>query len=230
MRGFTGCCGLRGRDYAGLDFCSERWNARRAGLVAQQAGDAFGQEPLLPPPDRGLARAGAAGEFHRAATVRSQQHDLRPPDMLLRAVPIRHDGHKALAVGVRDVDGDTFAHPPDSHAQVSKATLIGCKCRLYPLARIYHSSHSSQPTRADIAPECGMSAFPRPVWASFKHAAPSAMVEPRRQGDMAACTCCFPDSVVAGAVDNSQLHDLPFQKVQGPPRAALGRLATGQGR
>jgi hypothetical protein len=26
---------------------------------------------------------------------------VRPPDVLLRAVPIRHDRHKALAVGVR---------------------------------------------------------------------------------------------------------------------------------
>src|SRR5215213_4337109 len=63
VRGFTGCCGLRGRDDAGLDFSAECWDACRAGLVAHQAGDAFGQEPLLPPPDRGLARAGATGEF-----------------------------------------------------------------------------------------------------------------------------------------------------------------------
>jgi hypothetical protein len=28
------------------------------------------------------------GEFHRAATVRRQQHNLRPPDVLLRAIPI----------------------------------------------------------------------------------------------------------------------------------------------
>jgi hypothetical protein len=107
----------------GLDFGSQWRDARRAGLVAQQAGDAFGHEPLLPPPDQGLARAGAAGEFHRAATVRGQQHDLRPPDMLLRAVPVRHDRYKALVVGVRDVDGDTFVHPPDSHAQLSRGIV-----------------------------------------------------------------------------------------------------------
>src|ERR1700712_3052454 len=78
MRGFTGCGGLRGRDNAGLDFSAERWDARRAGLVAQQAGNAFGHEPLLPTPDRGLALAGATDEFHRAAALRGQQHDLRP--------------------------------------------------------------------------------------------------------------------------------------------------------
>jgi hypothetical protein len=50
--GFTGCCGLRGRNDAGLDFSPEWWDARRSSLVAQQAGDAFGQEPLLPPRPR----------------------------------------------------------------------------------------------------------------------------------------------------------------------------------
>src|SRR4051812_46645561 len=44
--GFTGCFGLRSRNDAGLDVSAEWWDPRRAGLVAQQAGDAFGQEPL----------------------------------------------------------------------------------------------------------------------------------------------------------------------------------------
>jgi hypothetical protein len=117
---------LRGRDDAGLDFSSDWGDVGRVGLVAQQVGDAFGRERLPPPLDRGLARAGVTGEFQRAATVRSQQHDLRPPDMLLRAVPIRHDRHKALAVDGRDADGDTSAHPPDSHAQLSSGIPNPC--------------------------------------------------------------------------------------------------------
>ena len=68
--------GLGGGDRAGLDRGSKCWNAGRPGLVAQQAGHAFGPEPFLPPPDRGLARAGAAGEFHRAAALGCQQDDL----------------------------------------------------------------------------------------------------------------------------------------------------------
>ena len=130
MRGFAGSDGLRRGDHARRDFRRKRRNARPAGLVAQQAGHAPGQEALLPPPDRGLARAGAAGEFHRAAAVGCQQDDLRPPDMLLRAVPVRHDGRQGLAVGVGDVDFDTFAHPPDSHAQVSRGIQIGCKRKI----------------------------------------------------------------------------------------------------
>jgi hypothetical protein len=77
---------LSGGDHTGFDLDSKRWNPRRAGLVAQQAGHAFGQEPLLPSPDRSLARTGAAGDFHRAAAIGCQRDDLCPPDMLLRVL------------------------------------------------------------------------------------------------------------------------------------------------
>src|SRR5208283_2776309 len=99
MRRLTRSRGLRRGHHTGRDLGSERWNARRAGLIAQQTGHALGQETLLPPPDGCLARAGAAGEFHRAAALGGQQYDLRPPDMLLRAVAVHHDGAEGLAVG-----------------------------------------------------------------------------------------------------------------------------------
>ena len=123
MRGLTGCRGLSGGHHAGLDLGSERRNARRAGLIAEQTGHAFGHEALLPAPDGCLARAGAAGEFHRAAALGGQQHDLGPPDMLLRAVAIRHDGAQHQAVGFAEVGCGGFAHPPDSHGQVSVRIL-----------------------------------------------------------------------------------------------------------
>jgi hypothetical protein len=123
MRGLTRCRRLRGGHHAGLDLGSERRNARRAGLIAEQTGHAFGQEALLLAPDRRLARAGAAGEFHRAATLGGQQHDLRPPDMLLRAVAVRHDGAERQAVGFGEVDCGGSAHPSDSHGQVSVRIL-----------------------------------------------------------------------------------------------------------
>jgi hypothetical protein len=110
---------LRGGYHAGLDFGSKRRNARPAGLIAQQTGHTLGQEALLPPPDRRLARAGAAGEFHRAAALGGQQHNLRPPDMLLPAVPIGHDGAQGQAVRFGEIDRGGFAHPPDSHGKVS---------------------------------------------------------------------------------------------------------------
>jgi hypothetical protein len=39
--------------------------------------------------------------------------------VLLRAVPVRHDGRQGLAVGVGRLDFDRFSHPPDSHGQVA---------------------------------------------------------------------------------------------------------------
>ena len=123
VRGLARCWGLRGGDHARLNLGPKRRNARRTGLVAQQAGHTFGHKSLLPPPDRGLARARAPGEFHGAAAVNGQQDDLRPPDMFLRAVAVHHDHRQGLAVGVGDSNGALFAHPPDSHAQVPRGIL-----------------------------------------------------------------------------------------------------------
>jgi hypothetical protein len=106
-----------------LDIRRERRNARTAGFVAQQARHALGQETFLPPPDRGFAGAGPAGEFHGAAAIGGQQHDLRPPDVFLRTVPVRHDGRQRLAVSFGEVDFDGFVHPPDSHGQVEHGIL-----------------------------------------------------------------------------------------------------------
>ena len=107
----------------GLDRRRKRRNARAAGLVAQQASQALGQEAILPPPDRGLAGAGAPGEFHGPAAIGGQQHDLRPPDMLLRAVSIHDDAGQGQAVSFGDADFDGFAHPPDSHEQGARGIL-----------------------------------------------------------------------------------------------------------
>jgi hypothetical protein len=115
--------GLRGGDHAGLHLRRKRRNARATGLVTQQARHALGQEAVLPPPDRGLAGAGPAGEFHGAAAIGSQQHDLRPPNVFLRAIAVRHDGDQRLAVGFSEVNFGGFAHPPDSHGQVDDGIL-----------------------------------------------------------------------------------------------------------
>lgn len=45
---------------------------REAGLVAQQTGNVFGDEALLPSPERRLARTRAADAFYRSAAVGCQ--------------------------------------------------------------------------------------------------------------------------------------------------------------
>src|SRR3954449_8795296 len=135
MRGLTGCRGLCGGHHASLDFSSERRNARRTGLIAQQTGHAFGQEALLPTPDRRLARAGAPGEFHRATACGVQQHVLGPPDMLLRTVAIPHDGAERQTVSFSEDNLGGFAHPPDSHGEVSSGILKRMQMSEIPLKK-----------------------------------------------------------------------------------------------
>ena len=57
------------------------------------------------------------------AAIGGQKHDLRPPDMSLRAVAILHDGGQGLTVRFGEVDGSDLAHPPDSHGQVAEGIL-----------------------------------------------------------------------------------------------------------
>src|SRR5829696_5636888 len=99
---------------------TERLDARGPGLVPQKAVDALLDEALLPAPDAGLRLAGPAHDRDHADTVRRQQHDLGPPDMLLRAVAVARDYRQTAAVGGSDGEGDAGAHAPDSHASARR--------------------------------------------------------------------------------------------------------------
>ena len=80
------------------DLLAERRNARRPGLVAQQAVDPFRGEAFLPAPDASLRLARSAHDLNGAKTVRRQQHDLGPPGMLLRDVAVTDDRPQAAAI------------------------------------------------------------------------------------------------------------------------------------
>ena len=90
MRGFAGRIFRRRGDDPLDDLRIERFTARRAGLVAQQPVDAFPHEALLPAPHDGLGAPGAAHNCAGAQAVGRQQKNFRPPDVLLRAVPVGH--------------------------------------------------------------------------------------------------------------------------------------------
>src|SRR5882724_8798390 len=64
---------------------------------------------------RHTADAGRAHDLGCARPVGGQKHDPGAPDVLLRAVPIRHDRVQADAGGGAYVYGDACSHPPDSH-------------------------------------------------------------------------------------------------------------------
>ena len=108
--------GLGERHDAFRDLRPERRNARTARLVAQEAGEALLHEAFLPAPDTSLRLAGLAHDVIGAGTGGTQQHDLGPPNMLLRRVAIPHERLQAAAVNRLERDGNSGSHAPDLHA------------------------------------------------------------------------------------------------------------------
>jgi hypothetical protein len=82
----------------------------------QQAIDARFHEALLPAPDTGLRLAGPANDLIGANTIRTQQHDLGPPDMLVWGIAIPRERLQTAAIDGLEGDGNSGSHAPDSHA------------------------------------------------------------------------------------------------------------------
>src|SRR5215469_16736005 len=96
----------------------QRWDARRPGLVAKQPIDTLGAEPLTPPVDRVPALAALPDDRACPQTFRRQQHDPRPPDMLLWAVAIRHNCFQAAAIAGTQ-------HYPLAHSRPPPYPVVG---------------------------------------------------------------------------------------------------------
>ena len=92
-------------------------------VLSHQPGHACAHEPLLPAPDAGLGHLGPAHDLGRAAARRRRQDDPRPPDVLLRAVPIRHDPLQPATVRSAHLDADPFAHAAACHASHAMGIL-----------------------------------------------------------------------------------------------------------
>jgi len=86
-------------------------DARGPRFVAQQAGHAFGSKPLLPSPYAWLALAGPPHGLGGTDPLGHGQDDPRPPGVLLRTVPIRHDHLQTGTVRGSHLDLDPLAHP-----------------------------------------------------------------------------------------------------------------------
>ena len=111
-----GRIGQRQRDDTCRHLRSERRNARRPRLVAQQPLDAFFGKALLRAPDAGLRLARPAHDLDRAEPVGAEQNDLGSPNVLLSRVVVADQHLQAAVVGWRDLKRDTGAHAPASHA------------------------------------------------------------------------------------------------------------------
>ena len=81
--------------------------------------DAFGGEALLPAPDAGLGLGRPPHDLDRAEPGGAEQHDLGAPDVLLGGVAVADQRLEAALVRMRNFNGDTGAHVPDSHTNPS---------------------------------------------------------------------------------------------------------------
>ena len=98
------------------DVRSQWPDARGACLIVQEALVTRLHEALLPAPHTGLRFAGPAHDLIGANTVRAQQDDLSPPDMLVWGIAIPREHLQTAAIGGLQSDGNSGSHAPDSHA------------------------------------------------------------------------------------------------------------------
>jgi hypothetical protein len=97
------------------DIRTKGWDARRSGLVAQEALIASLHEAFLPAPHTGLRLTGLAHDLVGADAARAQQDDLSTPDMLVRGVAIPRQRGQTAAISGLESDGNSSSHAPDSH-------------------------------------------------------------------------------------------------------------------
>jgi len=91
--------------------CRQRLFAARTRRVVQQSINPLGHEPRLPTPDRRLALAGLALDRHRANPIAAQQHNPRPPYVLLQAVPRSDHRFQPLTVARTKSHLNALLHP-----------------------------------------------------------------------------------------------------------------------
>ena len=104
---------------------SQRLDARGPRLVAQQTVITFLHEALLPAPDTGLRFAGPTHDFIGADSIRAQQDDLGPPDMLVWRIAIPREHLQTAAISKLESDGNSGTHASDSHAASPRGIPAG---------------------------------------------------------------------------------------------------------
>ena len=85
-------------------------------LVTQKSVHPFGREAFLPAPDASLGLACLAHDRVRAHPLAAEQHDLRPPNVLLPSVAVFDHSAEPIHVDRGDGKGDVGSHATDSHA------------------------------------------------------------------------------------------------------------------
>ena len=94
---------------------------------------AFLAKPFLPAPDYRLSLAGGPHDFGSAMTTGRQKHNLRSPDVLLRAVAVGHHRLKLAAVGGTQSNVRSLVHSSNSHTRIRRESLANRNVRFSPL-------------------------------------------------------------------------------------------------
>jgi hypothetical protein len=115
--------GQRQRNHTLGYFASKRRDARGPRFVPPKSRRPFVAEPFLPTPDHGLGLPGRAHDLGRAVAFGRQKNDFRPPNVLLRAVAVRHHRFNRAPIGRAKSDVRSLVHPADSHRRVSRGIL-----------------------------------------------------------------------------------------------------------
>src|SRR4029079_6106924 len=94
------------------DVRPQRLDARGACLIVQETVITGLHEAFLPAPNTGL---GPAHDLIGANTVRAQQDDLSPPDVLVWGVAIPRQHLQTATISRLESDENSSSHAPDSH-------------------------------------------------------------------------------------------------------------------
>lgn len=88
-------------------------------------------------------------DLGRPATIGGGQHDPGSPNVLLRAVPIRHDRLEAIAIRRACIEGGTGAHPRDSYQSSPRGSQIGINRQILSTSvdGFPHAMHALPPRR-----------------------------------------------------------------------------------
>src|SRR3979490_1125071 len=125
------------------DVRPQRPDARGSCLIVQEAVVTRLHEAFLPAPHTGLRFASPAHDLIGANTVRTQQDDLSPPDMLVWGVAIPRQHLQAAAISRLESDGNSGAHAPACMRPVQWESPPGFKCQTRSTSSSPNASQSS---------------------------------------------------------------------------------------
>jgi hypothetical protein len=125
MGRFPGRFPERQRDDALGRLDAQGLDARGTRFVTEQSIEPSIDKALLPTPNAGLGLPGPSHDLVRADAIGGQQHDLSPPNVLLRRVAVLNQSFEPTNIGGRERERFSSAHRADSHVEPAPGIPFG---------------------------------------------------------------------------------------------------------